>query len=92
MSVDPGARDVRILRAAEDVLKHYTFKSSGRGRTRVTGGMKPYFVTVHADWSEGPRCTCPDHRKGRHGGYCKHIIAVLLKDETLRHQLLEVFL
>ncbi len=56
----------------------------------VVGGGAPYIVSVDVDWQQVPTCTCPDHR--RSGGFCKHVIGVLLKTDELRCQLLELFL
>jgi hypothetical protein len=98
-ALDLGARDVRVLRAARDILASYTFHplpltSHERNvvRVEVRGGTRPYTVTVHCEWGEPPRCTCPDHVRGSNGGYCKHVIGVLLSDDALRCQLLELFL
>ena len=91
-----AGRDIRILRAAREVLAHYDFHPlSTEGplrRIEVRGGTAPWVVTVHDTWGEEPRCTCPD--AARHGGrgYCKHIIALLLRDDVVRCQLLELFL
>ncbi len=89
------ARDARILRAARDVLKTYTFHPQpaapdGRVPYDVRGGTSPYVVHVHPAWAASPACSCPDHQ--RREGYCKHIIGVLLQDSALRCQLLELFL
>jgi uncharacterized Zn finger protein len=87
-----GDRDRRMLRAANSVLKDYQFTSIDRLRTRVSGGTTPYEVTAHPDWSARPSCTCPDHQGAAAAGYCKHIIAVLMRDRELQCQLLELFL
>ena len=60
----------------------------------VQGGSKPYEVRVRLDWSEPPACTCPDavHRRPLHGGFCKHVVAVLLRWPDLRCQLLGAIL
>ncbi len=100
LSHDLYPREIRMLRAIQDVLKKYsiheTTRSGARRRTfRVTGGTRPYDVTVREDWSESPACTCPDflNRASRQNrGYCKHIIAVLFLYEELKCQLLELFL
>ncbi len=98
-AVDVGARDARVLRAAKDVLATYTFDSlpplepGARAlRFEVRGGSRPYVVTVDPEWGAPPRCTCPDHARSSNGGYCKHVIGVLLRDDALRCQLLELFL
>jgi len=98
VTIDVQARDARYLRAAGDVLKHYRIDRTGEEDGvllfELTGGTRPYTVRVHGDWSEPPSCTCPDavHRAEVTGGYCKHVIAVLLKHEDLRYQLLDVML
>lgn len=87
-----GDRDRRILRAATSVLDRYQFTPVDALRMRLTGGSQPYEVTVHPDWSARPACTCPDHQGSAVTGYCKHIIAVLMRDPALHCQLLELFL
>ena len=85
-------RDNRILRGARTVSQQYQFTSLKDGRVRVTGGTQPYEVTALPDWSAAPTCTCPDHLRKETRGYCKHIIAVLLREPALHCQLLELFL
>ncbi len=96
---DIGARDVRVLRAAKDVLSRYSFHllpTPEHGphlcAIEVRGGSRPYVVTVDPAWGAPARCTCPDHARASNGGYCKHVIGVLLRDDALRCQLLELFL
>jgi hypothetical protein len=98
-AVDVGARDARVLRAAKDVLARYTFHPLPPAepgerlvRLEVHGGARPYTVTVDPDWRTPARCTCPDHARASNGGFCKHVIGALLRDEALRCQLLELFL
>lgn len=98
-AVDVGARDARVLRAAKDVLSTYTFHalpptepSTRALRVEVRGGSRPYVVTVDPEWGSPARCTCPDHARASNGGFCKHVIGVLLRDDALRCQLLELFL
>ena len=100
MEIDLYARDLRMIRAARDVLGRYSLiktdeSADGLVQYAVTGGKAPYSVSVHARWKQQPVCTCPDaaqRAKTQNGGYCKHIIAVLLKDPSLKYQLLELFL
>ncbi len=96
---DPDAREIRILRAARDVLERYTIDGKpgkeGLRLFRIRGGTRQYTVTVHPEWRQPPTCTCPDAKhlaREKNRGYCKHIIAVLMRDESLRCQLLEMFL
>ena len=91
-NIDIRGRDARILRAAHDVARNYTLvraETPGGLRVEVRGGTAPYVVNLAADWSEAPRCTCPD---GVARGYCKHVIAVLLAEPAYACQLLELFL
>jgi len=93
-------RESRMLRAIRDVQKKYTITEvAGADRSRrefrLTGGQQPYTVRVWEGWEQAPTCTCPDHYQraaAQTGGYCKHIIAVLLSHDELRCQLLELFL
>ncbi len=98
VTIDIRARDQRFLRAAHDVIKRYRIEVKGVAEGvqvfALEGGTRPYEVRVFEDWSGPPSCTCPDaeHRKDVTGGYCKHVIAVLLKHEDLKYQLLDVML
>jgi predicted nucleic acid-binding Zn finger protein len=101
VTVELRARDLRFLRAASDVVKRYRFHRSEDGvhdgpiRIEVHGGSEDYIVTVHPRWEQSPTCTCPDASrlaKEKNAGYCKHIIAVLLREKELQYQLLEVLL
>ena len=98
-TIDISARDARFFRAAKDVLKRYKIEQvDPEGEHlcfEVVGGSNPYLVKVQPEWKRAPSCTCPDaaFRANRQaGGYCKHIIAVLLSNEDLQYQLLDVFL
>lgn len=94
------ARDDRFLRAAAIVLKEYTITrrpalEDGWVVFDIQGGTKDYVVKVHPEWRGQPQCSCPDAAQRARDdtrGYCKHIIATLLKHEEFRGQLLEVFL
>mgnify|MGYP002725773276 CR=1 FL=1 len=98
VTIDVKARDQRFLRAAHEVLARYRIEARGEADGmllfELEGGSEPYQVRVARDWSSGPSCSCPDaeHRKDVTGGYCKHVIAVLLKHEELKYQLLDVML
>jgi len=119
VTLDLHARDQRFLRAATDVLKHYTITRTDPGDDtaddtvtfRVTRGGQDdlpaassrgekgvanpsYTVTIEGDWSALPHCDCPDAQRTREttAGFCKHVIATLLSNDTLRHQLLDVIL
>lgn len=99
-------RETRISRAFREVVPHYLITTgggpkspSGKAVFQVQG--KPgspkagsnYTVTLARDWGAEPSCTCPDSaRRTSLGGYCKHVIAVLLTHEEFRCQLLELFL
>lgn len=95
-SSNVATRDARVLRATKTVLASYSFEPlAGDGplrRIEVSGGTRPYLVTVDPQWGVGPQCTCPDHARSTTGGFCKHVIGVLLRDDALRCQLLELFL
>ncbi len=99
-SLNLKARDDRFFRAAESVLKKYKItrrKQSEDGLVvfDISGGTQDYVVKVDPEWRSAPSCTCPDaaqRAKEDVRGYCKHIIAVLLRHEEFRCQLLEAFL
>lgn len=95
------ARDLRMIRGAKDVLKNYRIerdledKAKAEVVFKISGGQKPYLVSIDPDWQRTPRCTCPDAEKRArelNGGFCKHIIAVLLKEDDFRCQLLDIIL
>ena len=96
--VDIRARDKRFLRAARTVLKNYRLRRTDDGdavQFEIGGGTNPYTVRVSRSWGQAPICTCPDaqHRAADlTGGFCKHVIAVLIENEDLRCQLLDVLL
>jgi uncharacterized Zn finger protein len=97
--IDTWVRDTRWARAAKSVLQDYTITprpgEDGFLAFEITGGTTPYTVRVHPEWAENPRCSCPDARDRAldgNSGYCKHVIAVLLKHDELSYQLLELFL
>lgn len=101
VTVELKARDQRFLRAAGDVLKRYRMKRCETSTpdepvcVEVKGGDEDYVVTVNPNWAWSPACTCPDARRlarQQNAGYCKHIIAVLLQEKDLQHQLLELLL
>jgi len=86
VTIQAGGRDARFFRAADDVLKNYDIVWNRRGKAalkaKVTGGTREYEVVLSRDGLERPTCTCPDAKKRARqvsGGFCKHIIAVLMK-------------
>jgi len=93
-------REVRMLRAVNDVLQRYSIREEKKSKSgercfQVDGGTRPYRVIVSLDWSNPPQCSCPDFagRASRNNrGYCKHIIAVLFLHDDLKCQLIELFL
>jgi hypothetical protein len=85
-------RDARLLRAAQDVLHRYHFVALGPGQLRVEGGARAYDVQIGLDGEAAPRCSCPDNQRPEVGGFCKHTIAVLIREPSQHWQLLELFL
>lgn len=85
-------RDQRMLRGALTVASDYTFEPLDAHTVEVLGGSAPYRVTAHPEWAQAPTCSCPDFAQRGERLYCKHIVAVLMRDERLRCQLLEMFL
>lgn len=99
--IEVYARDLRMVRGSKDVLKNYRIERDPEGESTseivftVSGGQKPYRVCIDPEWQKAPGCTCPDAEKRAlelNGGFCKHIIAVLLKEEEFRCQLLDIIL
>ncbi len=97
-ALDRFERDQRFRRAVQQVAQRYQLERSdddqGAVRITVTGGSRPYTVQLRPDGVEPPACTCPDaiHRVELHGGFCKHVVAALLRWPDLRHQLLAAIL
>jgi len=100
LEIEVYARDMRMIRAARDVSQKYKItrqpaQKEGRVWFDINGGQKPYLVGIRPDWKERPSCTCPDAQQRalkQNGGFCKHIIAVLLNEKEFKCQLLELFL
>ncbi len=100
IEVNIYARDMRMVRAAGDVAKRYTISRNNDTKSNkvwfaIEGGTKPYAVGIHPEWKDRPSCSCPDAAQRaliQNGGFCKHIIAVLLKEQEFKCQLLELFL
>jgi len=99
--MDLDARYARIFRAVRDVLKGYRIgpavaEEGGLLAHDVTKpGQPPYRVKLDPQWRFGPQCSCPDWlrvRDGARGGFCKHVVAVLLQSDEHRHQLVELLL
>ena len=94
------ARDDRFFRAAYTVLDHYQIKKrpeleDGFAVFDISGGTSDYVVRIHPEWKTSPQCSCPDaenRARDNARGYCKHIIAVLLREKEFSCQLLEAFL
>jgi hypothetical protein len=97
-----GLRDARILRAVQDVVKGYALtevagEAGGRRTFRLARGREhSYCVRVDPTWRTRPACDCPDavERLAAEQDvvFCKHVVAVLLQTEDLRHQLIDLFL
>lgn len=94
------ARDDRFFRAAYTVLEHYRIRrrpelEDGFVVFDICGGTSDYVVRIQPEWKCPPACSCPDaEKRAREStrGYCKHIIAVLLREKEFGCQLLEAFL
>ena len=93
MSQTTPYRDMRMLRAAREVSGAYTITPVAQtpGAYTVTGGSQPYTVQGDPNWKAEPTCTCPDATR-RNNTWCKHVMAVFLKEPTLRCQLIDLFL
>ena len=89
-------RDARISRALDSVLTTYTIVEVTRAGdplrrySLASGRSAPSIVTADPEWSTAPTCTCPDAAK--RSTWCKHVIAVLYREPSLRGQLLDLFL
>ena len=88
-------RDPRVRRAVTEVLAKYQFTRTDVGdeaRFAVTGGFRPYTLTLSKTWAFPAKCSCDDKEKLGDKDYCKHAMAVMMQNDDLRCQLLEVYL
>lgn len=100
-TMELDARDARIFRAVRDVVKGYAIRPAELAAegwlafTVTKPGHGPYMVKLDPAWRHGPQCSCPDWLRVREedkGGFCKHVVAVLLQSEEHRHQLVDLLL
>ena len=92
-------RDLGFLRGAGDVLSNYELKRTDLDdevtEVKVGLGKRSYTVRLLRDWSAPPTCTCPDSARGaasKRKLYCKHTIAVALRWDEFRCQLLDLMI
>ena len=85
-------RTQRILAAATEVWAECEVSEVAEGHYCVREGARSFDVHICADWSHDPRCTCAEARRSDSQGFCRHTVALLLREEHLRCQLLEFFL
>ena len=96
--MDSQHRNARFRKAVSDIAANYTITAKGHDSEgsrvfAVTGGSKPYQVVADPLWRRKATCDCPDSRRTSGPDQaCKHIMAVLLQDETLLCQCLDFFL
>jgi hypothetical protein len=95
---DPFELRQRLQRARFEVIPRYGLIRAdgpdGVATVAVQNSVAVYQVVVHPDGAGPPRCSCPDaeHRTELHGGFCKHVLAVLLSYPDLRAQALPAIL
>jgi len=85
-------RTQRILSAATEVWTECETTELGPGHFCVREGARSFDVHICAEWSADPRCTCAEARRSDFQGFCRHTVALLLREPHLRCQLLEFFL
>jgi hypothetical protein len=107
VEMDPGTLRPRLDRAVHEVLRTYRIvadppregapQPDGLLHYHLHGGTSTWRVVVDLAGVQPPTCTCPDFVRAvappdppSHA--CKHILAVLLNDPTLRFQCLDFFL
>jgi predicted nucleic acid-binding Zn finger protein len=98
--LDIEAADTRILRAARETLRRGRFvpqdpAEGGSRRIAVIERGGTSYVSVDPAWVRSPTCTCYDHQMNARLGmqpWCRHIVAVLAKEEELRCQLIDMLL
>ncbi len=105
VEMDPSTRRPRLDRAVHEVMRTYRIvaaaeppKSEGSPqpdgllRFHLHGGTSTWQVEVDPAGIQPPTCTCPDFLRAVGPHACKHILAVLLNEPTLRFQCLDFFL
>ena len=97
---DMQAADSRALKSAREVLRRGKFVKHPVGEdglVRVAIVERTGTATVTADpaWVKPPACTCNDYWGNVRFGtenWCRHVVAVLAKEEELRCQLIDLLL
>jgi predicted nucleic acid-binding Zn finger protein len=97
---DLEGADSRVLKSAREVLRRGHFvrhspDSESRVRFSIVERGGTSTVTADPAWTRPPVCDCYDHRTNarfRSGEWCRHIVAVLAKEEDLRCQLIDLLL
>ena len=85
-------RTQRILVNAVEVLNECEISEVERGRYIVSEGHRRHELEICDEWSHDPRCTCVEGRRAELQGFCRHTVALLLREVHLRCQLLGFFL
>jgi len=97
---DIGVADAAMLKSARETLRRGRFvrqDSPGERWVRVSiverNGTSA--VSVDRSWEQAPSCSCHDHwqnvRYGP-GPWCRHVVAVMAREEELRCQLIDLLL
>ena len=100
LDMRPG--ETQVLRAAREVLRRGRIEAVDPGQKGVKGFRviekgSQAVETVRADplWVKRPTCSCmAQFMNDQYRGHelCRHIVAVLVKEEDLRCQLLDLLL
>ena len=94
------AVDSKLFDQARETLKRAQFVTragDGGGTVEVTVIERSGTWTVTADreWVLEPTCTCHDfwaRARWGYGPWCRHVVAVLVRQEELRCQLLDLLM
>lgn len=97
---DMEIADSGLLKAARETLRRGKFIRQGTPEDRavcfsIVERNGTSSVSVDRAWEQAPSCSCHDHwqnvRYGP-GPWCRHVVAVMAREEELRCQLIDLLL
>jgi len=97
---DMEVADTGLLKAARETLRRGKFMRQDSPedhlvRFSIIERSGTSTVTVDPDWARAPSCSCYDHWQSMRYGpspWCRHIVAVMAREEELRCQLIDLLL
>jgi predicted nucleic acid-binding Zn finger protein len=97
---DMQVADTGLLKAARETLRWGKFVRLDHApdrliRISIVERSGTSAVSVDREWVQAPACSCHDHwtnvRFGQ-GPWCRHVVAVMVREEELRCQLIDLLL